>query len=59
MATFFPVRKNDQQYDNIKFYIRPLECKLDKGYFRDLDKFGSEELFYENCVDLEAGDAKP
>ena len=59
LETYFPIRKNDQRYDNIKFYFRPLECKLDKSIFRDLEKFGSKEMFYENCVDLEAGHAKP
>ena len=59
LETYYPIRKNDQRYDNIKFYIRPLECKLAQDYFRELQYFGSEESFYENCVDLEAGDAKP
>ena len=59
VETYFPIRKNDQRYDNIRFYIRPLECKLAQDYFRELQYFGSEESFYENCVDFEAGDAKP
>ena len=59
LESYYPIRKNDQRYDNIKFYIRPLECRLAQDYFRDLQYFGSEETFYENCVDFEAGDAKP
>ena len=59
LETYFPVRKNYQKYDNVKFYVRPLECKLSDDYFRDLEKFGSEDLLWENCVDFDAGDAKP
>lgn len=46
-------------HDNVKFYFRPLECKLKKDYFLNMELFGSEEVFNENCVDLEAGDSKP
>ena len=53
------MRKNDQRSDHVKYYVRPLECKLAKDYFLDMSRFGSKEAFYENCVDLEAGDAKP
>ena len=59
LSTYFPLKKNDQRHDNVKFYIRPLECKLAKTYFLEMERFGSEEAFYENCVDLEAGDPKP
>ena len=57
-ATYFPVKKNDQKHDNIKYYVRPLECKLKETYFKKLESFGSEEIFWENCVDLDV-DSKP
>ena len=51
--------KVNQKHDNVKFYFRPLECKLKKTYFLDMEKFGAEETFDKNCVDLENGDSKP
>ena len=45
--------------DNVKFYFRPLECKLKKTKFLNMEKFGIEATFDKYCVDLEAGDPKP
>ena len=60
LQTYFPLRKTEQKKDNVKYYIRPLECKLAKDYFLDMSRFNSPvDAFYENCIDLEAGDAKP
>ena len=56
---YFPLKKNIQKYDNVKFYVRPLECKLRDTYFKNMETFGPEDTFEENCVDFEAGDAKP
>lgn len=56
--TFFPLKKNDHDHDNVKFYVRPLECKLAKDKFRDMSTFGNRDIFFENCVDLEV-DPKP
>ena len=46
-------------YDNVKFYIRPLECKLKKTKFFNIEEWGPEADFDRYCVDLERGDAKP
>lgn len=43
----------------MKYYVRPLECKLAKSTFKKMSEFGNEDVFYENCVDLERGDPKP
>lgn len=59
VESYYPLRKNDQRHDNVKFFIRPLECKLEKTYFRNMELFGSTETFHKYCVDLENGDAKP
>ena len=60
LQSYFPLRKTEQKKDNVKYYIRPLECKLAKDYFLDMSRFNSPlDAFYENCIDLEAGDAKP
>ena len=59
IKTFLPLKKNNQLYDNVKFYVRPLECKLASDYFKKLEYFGPDEYFYNNCVDLESGDPKP
>ena len=59
VESYFPTKKNDQNQDNVKFYFRPLECKLKKTYFKNLEKYGSDALFDSICVDLEKGDAKP
>lgn len=57
--TYFPLKRIRQKYDNFKFYVRPLECKLAETTFRDMSLYGNEDVFYENCVDLEKGDPKP
>ena len=59
--TFFPIRKVDTEAfsDNVKFYVRPLECRLKETLFRDIQFWGPEEIFDENCVDFEKGDEKP
>ena len=31
-TTYFPLRRNYEVKDNIKYYIRPLECKLADDY---------------------------
>ena len=56
---YFPLRKINTRTDNLKFYVRPLECKLKQSTFLRMETWGSEELFDENCVDFEAGDEKP
>ena len=57
--TFFPIAKTFQNHDNVKFYVRPMECKLAGTIFKDMPKLGGDKLFYDLCVDFEAGDAKP
>lgn len=58
--TFFPMRRaNNEKYDNTKYYIRPLECKLKKTTFFNIEEWGPEADFDRFCVDLERGDTKP
>ena len=57
--SFYPIRRVYPKHDNVKFNIRPLECKLAYSTFKNLDQFGSEDIFWENCVNLEEGDEKP
>ena len=59
MNVYYPIKKINSKHDNVKFYVRPLECKLDQTIFKDRKEIGSDDLFYENCVDFERGDAKP
>ena len=56
--TYFSMFKSAPKHDNVKYYIRPMECKLRYTTFKKIEDFGSEEAFWENCVDLER-DAKP
>ena len=55
---FFPNMRVAPKHDNVKYYIRPMECKLRYTTFKKIEDYGSEEAFWENCVDLER-DAKP
>lgn len=34
--TYFPLKKQQQRTDNLKFYVRPLECKLADSTFKDM-----------------------
>ena len=56
--SYFSMFKSAPKHDNVKYYIRPMECKLRYTTFKKIEDFGSEEAFWENCVDLER-DAKP
>lgn len=38
--TYFPLKKNNQRYDNVKFFVRPLLCDLIDSYFKKLEAFG-------------------
>ena len=56
---YLPYLKNPQPYDNVKFYIRPLECHLRSSHVKGKNKGWNEEKFREWCVDFERGDPKP
>ncbi len=60
LYTSAPLRTYDSYYDNVKYYVRPLDCELRKSYFRKLEDWGGTDAeFYENCIDFSAGDSKP
>ena len=50
---YFSNKRNQPLYDNVKYYIRPMECKLRYTVFSDLRLYGTDEIFWETCVDLE------
>ena len=62
LETYFPIKRSFEASDNLKFYVKPLECKNIKQFnshiFSKDDGIG-KDAFFENCVDLEFGDAKP
>lgn len=57
--TFYPLKRSYQKHDNVKFYIRPLECRLGKTLFKRFEEWGPKDIFEEYCIDFEKGDAKP
>ena len=59
--TYFPLKRNFEASDNMKIYVRPLECKLLAHFSPEVysDDGIGKEAFLEKCVDLEHGDAKP
>lgn len=57
-AKYHPIKRNAPLHDNVKYYVRPMECKLRFTTFRDMDLYGTDDLFWETCVDLEI-DPKP
>lgn len=44
--------------DNIQFIFKPMYCHERYKYFTQISKFGDEETFNKNCVDLTT-DEKP
>ena len=50
-GTYYPVRRNAPKYDNVKFYVRPLDCEEARLFSRLYDR----EAFWDHCVDKEVG----
>ena len=40
---FFPVRRNAPLHDNVKYYVRPMECKLRFTTFKYLEDYGTTD----------------
>ena len=61
IATYFPLRdvNFNEAYDNKKFYVRPLECKLKDTIFKKMENWGPESFFDTYCVDFDKGDPMP
>ena len=57
--TYHALKKTYQDHDNVKFYVRALDCKLSQTTFRNMGTIGDHNTFREKCVDLENGDPKP
>ncbi len=43
MYTYAPLRPYESKYDNVKYYVRPLDCALRKTYFRKLEDWGGTD----------------
>ena len=48
-----PSKRNPPLHDNVKYYVRPMECKLRFTTFKHIDRYGTDDLFWDTCVDLE------
>ena len=54
----FPLKRNNPLHDNVKYYVRPMECRLRFTTFKNMELYGNNADFWETCVDLEV-DPKP
>ena len=50
---YFPNKRNEPFHDNVKYFVRPMECKLRYTTFKSMNLYGTDGLFWDNCVDLE------
>ena len=50
---YYTNRRNAPLMDNVKYYVRPMECRLRYTVFKDIGLYGTDEIFWETCVDLE------
>ena len=56
---YISLKRTNPRYDNVLYYVRPLECNMRYKNFKHLAGSDNWETFRKNCVDFDRGDEKP